>query len=365
MTNPLRVGLIGTSGYAEMMHIPSIQSHPGAVLVAICGRDQERAASVAARHSVPQVTTDYRQMLHGKSIDAVVVATSDAMHYPITMAAIEAGLHVLCEKPLALTAPQAREMYEAAEAADIKHMVCFSNRWTPHFRYVRQLIDDGYLGRVLHCHIRCEAGYGRLDQSNWRFDQTNSRGILGDLGSHMIDLARWYVGDIGAVSAHLANYGVRIGASGTHRLPANDSAALLLEFVDGAQGTIHVSATAHVAQRGLDYQLVLYGEAGTLDINVSFVNVEVRGARHDEPEMRLLPVPDEYWHDLDRGEPMISQFWSIFQRQSAGPRAFIDAILENQYASPGFYEGFKAQEVIDAALRSHENRCWVTLEIGA
>ena len=362
MTKPLRVGLIGTSSYSEMMHIPSIQSHPDATLVAVCGRNRDRAEAVAAQHVIPQVFTDYRTMLREGGLHAVVVASSDDMHHPITMAAIEAGLHVLCEKPLALTAEQAREMNQAAEGANIKHMVCFSNRWAPQFRYVRQLIEEGYLGRILHCHIRCEGGYSRVDQSNWRFDQERSRGILGDLGSHMIDLAHWFAGDIAGVSAHLANFGTHTGAQGMHRHPANDSAALLLEFVGGGQGMIHVSAAAHVAQRGLDYQLVLHGVTGTLEIDASFLNVEIRGARHDEEEHKVIPIPEEFWHGLDHGEPFLSQFWNIFRQQSAGPRAFIDAIHKDRPTSPSFLDGLKAQEVIDAAVRSYESRCWVTVK---
>ena len=91
------------------------------------------------------------------------------MYHAITMVAIEADLDVLCEKPLALTAIQAREMYEAAEAADIKHMVSLSSCWTPHLRYVRQLIDEVYLGRMLYFHIRCEGSYAQIDHSNRRF----------------------------------------------------------------------------------------------------------------------------------------------------------------------------------------------------
>ena len=361
MTEPLRVGLVGTSGYTELMHIPSIKSHPGAALAAICGRNPARAADVADKHAIPQVFTDYREMLSHGGLQAVVVAASDDMHHPITMAALEAGLHVLCEKPLALTAHQAHEMYAKAEAVGVKHMVCFSNRWTPYFRYVRQLIDEGYLGQCLHCHMRFEGGYSRGDQSNWRFDLERSRGILGDLGSHMVDLGRWLVGEIAAVRAHMANYGASIGATGVHPQPANDSAALIVEFANGAQGTIHVSAAAHVGKRGLEWQIVLHGAAGTLEIDVTFLGAEIRGARHDEEALRVLPIPDELWSGLDQGAPFLSQYWDIFTRQPAGARAFIDAIIDNRRVSPSFFDGLKTQEVIDAALQAHETGCRITL----
>lgn len=123
MADRVRVGVVGTSWFAETLHPASLASHPEAELTGICGRNRERADSVAAVHNIPHVYTDYRQMIASGVLDAVVVVTPDAMHHPITMAALEAGLHVMCEKAMALNADQARQMYEAAEAAGVVNMV--------------------------------------------------------------------------------------------------------------------------------------------------------------------------------------------------------------------------------------------------
>src|SRR5687768_3073330 len=114
MAAQVRVGVVGTSRYADLMHLPNLKSHPRADLVAICGRNQERAGAMAQKYGIAQVYDDYRAMLERGGLDAVVVATPDDLHYPITMQALDAGQHVLCEKPLALTAAQARAMYERA-----------------------------------------------------------------------------------------------------------------------------------------------------------------------------------------------------------------------------------------------------------
>ena len=145
-------------------------------------------------------------MIASGTLDALVIVTPDVLHYPITMAGLDAGLHILCEKPLALTAAHAREMYDKAEATGRKHMAMFTYRGVPHFRYLRHLIEQGYIGRCYHCHLRYEGGYGREASYAWRFDRQQGIGILGDLGSHLIDLAHWYVGDIAKVSGHLATY---------------------------------------------------------------------------------------------------------------------------------------------------------------
>ena len=126
MADRVRVGVVGTSWFAETLHLASLASHPEAELTAICGRNRERAESVAADHSIPYVYTDYRQMITSDVLDAVVVVTPDALHYPITMAALEAGLHVMCEKAIALNADQARQMYEAADASGLVNMVGYT-----------------------------------------------------------------------------------------------------------------------------------------------------------------------------------------------------------------------------------------------
>ncbi|HRW09960.1 MAG TPA: Gfo/Idh/MocA family oxidoreductase, partial [Caldilineaceae bacterium] len=103
MTESVRVGVIGTSWYADMMHLPTLQSHSQAEIAAICGRNREPAEVLAKKYAIPAIYSDYREMIEQGNLDAVVVATPDDLHYPMVMAALDAGLHVICEKPLAST----------------------------------------------------------------------------------------------------------------------------------------------------------------------------------------------------------------------------------------------------------------------
>ncbi|HJZ45700.1 MAG TPA: Gfo/Idh/MocA family oxidoreductase, partial [Roseiflexaceae bacterium] len=292
MDELVRIGIVGTSWWADLLHLPSLKSHPHATLAAICGRNHNRAEEMAKKYDIPLVFTDYRDMIARGNLHALVISTPDDLHYPITMDALDAGLHVLCEKPLALNAAQARAMYERAESVGVKHMTFFTWRWMPHFRYLRDLIDGGYIGRCFHCQLRFLGGYGRDGQYGWRFDRHRANGILGDLGTHMVDLARWFVGDIARVSAHLSTFIARPGADNQPLDPANDSALVLIEFVNGTQGVIEVSAVAHVGARGMDQGIVLHGASGTLEADVFFgTGVEIRGAQHDEQDFGLLAVP--------------------------------------------------------------------------
>lgn len=360
MSDNVRVGIIGTSWWAEAMYLPSLRSHPSAELVAICGRNRERGEEMAEKYGVPKVFTDYRELLTKADIDAVVVATPDDLHFLMTMAALTAGLHVLCEKPLALNADHAKQMYEKAQAAQVKHMVLFTWRWQPHFRYLKHLLDEGYIGRCYHASFRFLGGYGRAAEYEWRFDGRRANGIVGDLGAHMIDLARWYFGDISKVSANLKTHVERPSADERPSFPANDAAFITLQFDNQAQAMIQVSAVAHQADRNVGIHIELHGESGTLEANHIFFGAEsgatLRGARRDEEQFSTITVPEHLRKNLDPADP-----FAPYTKQSAGPRLFIDSILEDEFPSPSFYDGWKVQEVIDAVLESHRNERWVSL----
>jgi len=236
-------------------------------------------------------------------------------------------------------------------------MVLFTWRWMPHFQHLHDLVAGGYIGRWYEAHFDYRSGYARAPEYAWRFDRRRANGCLGDLGSHMIDFARWTVGDIVKVSAHLATFVDRPGADGLPPDPANDSAILAVEFANGAHGTIQVSAVALNGDRGVEKRISLQGAAGSLEAEVVYWGVEsgavLRGAQREGDPFQTLAVPDRLWEGVDRSDFVSSMVPGLFLKQSIGPRLFIDAILEDRPVSPSFYDGSKAQQVVDAALESH------------
>jgi len=368
MDNQVRVGVIGAGGIVNMLHIPNLKNHPQAVVKAICSRTREHAESVAKTHKIPEVFTDYREMIEKGNLDAIVIATPDDLHYEMTMESLNAGLHVLCEKPLAVTVAQAAEMTEKAEAISVKHMVFFTRRWRPDYRYIKELLDQGFIGRPYHASFRHLGGYGRQPSYGWRFDRQRSNGILGDLGSHLIDLAHWFIGDIDKVSAHLGTYVERSGPEGSELDPANDSAMLLLQFENGAQGSLHVSAVACTSNRYQEQHTILHGASGTLEFDSSMegsdwskmifkTTCELRGARKDDPNFEVIPVPDRVQVNSN---PPDSR--AVSNLLSSGAQLFIDAIIEDKPITPNFIDGLKVQQVIEAAIQSHEQGRWITLQ---
>ncbi len=349
MTKSVKIGVIGTSGWAEQMYLPHLAGYDRAALLAICGRNQDRAQVVAAKYNIPQVYADYQNMIANAGLEAIVVSTPDDTHYALVMAALDAGLHVICEKPVALNADDAQAMAEKAESAGVKHMVFHTFRWVPSFRYLKQRVDEGYVGPVHHALLRYIAGYGRADRYLWRFDGDRANGILGDLGSHMIDLARWYIGDVASVSASIMNFYDRQHEDGTPVTTANDLAALDLTFANGAQASIQVSAAAHLADREMHQETALYGADGTLETSFYLAkpHYEVRGARKDDSHFSKLAMPEALLRGISPENP-----FGNFLEQSVGARYFIDCILDDKMPEPNLHDGYKIQQVIDAALES-------------
>ena len=355
----VRVGIIGTSWWTEIMFLPNLAAHPSAELVAICGRNRERGEELAKKYGTAEVYTNYRTLIKEAAIDAIVVAAPDDLHYPMVMEALDAGLHILCEKPMALTVAHAKEMTEKAEAAGVKHMVLFTWRWIPVFQYAKQLVDSGYIGRCYQASFRFLLGFGRNPEYTWRSDGERSNGVFSDLGAHMSDFALWFVGDVKRVSANLGTFVEHPPADNREAYKSShDAAFVLLDFADQGQGMIQTSAVTYKPEQDMEVSVELYGEAGSLEVtyihSISGGEGVIRGAKDGEETFSLLELPEALTKDID-----LTTLGSSFVNRSVGPRLFIDSILEDKQPSPNFNDGLSVQEVIGAALKSHETGGWV------
>jgi predicted dehydrogenase len=360
MTERIRTGVIGTSWWADFGHFSNLTSDARVQVIAICGRNQERAQAMATKYAIPRVFTDYRAMFAEADLQAVVIAAPDDEHFSMTMAALEAGLHVLCEKPLALNATHAKTLYESAEAKGLRHMANFNWRWMPHYRYLRDLIGQGVLGRLYHAQFNFMAGSFRGSQYSWRFDPQRANGVLGDFGSHMFDLAHFLVGDIVRVNARLVSNVRRNGVDGQPMTSACDAATVLAEFANGSQGTIEVSAVARTRDPALEHAVILHGEAGSLTASFGLFSAPATlQMATGNDGFQELTIPEEYLLGVDPAQPLGPQMQTIFRHPSNGGGAFVSSILSGQTCAPSFYAGWQAQRVIDGALASHERRGWV------
>jgi predicted dehydrogenase len=353
----VRIGIIGTSAWTDVFYLPILSRYEKADLAAICGRNQEQAGKLAGKYNIPHTYSDYRQMIDEAKLDALVVAAPDDLHYEMVMAALDAGLHVICEKPLANNADHARQMLDKAESVRIKHMVNYTWRWLPQIRYIKHLLDESYLGRIYQANFRFSFGWRDQREYHWEHDADRSNGVVATLGVHMIDMARWLLGDITSVSAALAVQVAREGVGDRPLNPANDTSFLLLGFHSGTQACIQNSFVTHLADRS-GVSVSLYGEKGTLTTNYFLSNLDfvIHAAQRDEDKFHTLEVPTAYTLGAKVGD-----MFAHFMINPLGPRLFIESILSGDSLEPNFYDGYLSQRIIDAAIESQRSGRRITI----
>ncbi len=358
MVRKIRVGMIGASWWGELMFVPALHSHENAELVAIASRNAEAGTAFAQRHGIARHFTDYREMLRDGGLEAVIVATPDDQHRDMTLAALDAGLHVLCEKPLALNSADAEIMLRRAEASGRVHLINYTWRWQPCFQYLKALVDGGYVGRPLRAQFSFAGGWAHERNYQWRQDGERANGVLGDLGSHMIELSNWIIGRATSVSAHTPVLIDRAGFDGRTPRPVNDTAHLTLNYANGAEGVIDVTTLTHLAG-DVHLGAPIDGTGGSLALDFEphgpNAGARLSGMRLGEAAVLPLPIPPEF-----QATPPEAHM-DIYNQRSVGARLFIDAILSGVQPTPGFAEGLAVQRIIDAALISHRERRWVDL----
>ena len=362
----VRVGIVGTSWWADAMYLPALKEHPDAKLAAICGRNKDKAREMAAAWDIPLVFSDYNAMIDSGEIDAIVVSTSNEFHKPITLKAAAAGLHVLCEKPLGLNYAEALEMTEAVEAKGLKNLTPFTYSYMPTARYIKELIDSGYIGQPYSLNLRYYAGYGRNGDYMWRFDQSKGgAGAVGDIGSHFLYLATMFYGEIEGLYCQLG-YAVKrpaVDNEGKTYPVADDQAILTLQFKNGAQGVIQVTTLAYEATPfGQTHHFDFHGSGGTLYSYTDWDRVQqVKGAKVGEGVPKELPIPQHIWNGM-RHDTVHNTYKDTFRTQNFMARQFVTGIVENMDVHPNFRDGLMIQRLIDAAVKSDNEKRWVAVE---
>jgi predicted dehydrogenase len=320
-------------------------------LVSIAGRNEQAVAEVAARYGYERWTTDWRSLVEDPEVGLFDNGGPNALHAEPTIAAAEAGKHVLCEKPLGRDADESWEIWQRVAAAGVKHLCGFNYRFVPAVRLARELVDAGELGEIRHFRGRYLQDWGddpSLD--TWRFhpDEAGS-GAIGDLGTHVIDLARFLVGEVASVSAL-----VRTFISGRQ---VDDALEAAVEFADGAVGTIEATRLALGRRNALQWEI--NGSKASLAFDLERLN-ELQVFRADGDRARgfktvLVSEADHpFWahwwppgHIVGWGETFTHEALHLLR-----------AIAEDADVAPfgaTFEDGYRAAEVCDAILRSSES----------
>jgi predicted dehydrogenase len=358
----LHFAIIGCGGITLQNHLPGLAMCPDTRVIALCDADLATLERARQQTGVPVVSTDYADIVKRDDVHAVIIATPNFLHPPIAQAAIANGKHVLCEKPLALNAADARAMAEAGDKAGVRHMTAFTYRFVPAMRYLRALVQRGDLGQPYH-YRSCRLQDWGTRNLGWRQQKKLAgTGELGDMLSHRIDFAHTLVGPMKRLVANTRNLTpVRGGAPND----TEDWVAVLAEFQNGASGVLESSKLAsgrNESWRSLD-SVELNGSSGTFVFITGQWN-QLQFGKVAGPGLAPLPVPEEYWRwpgsprDPRQGDPLVT-----FRYDQAWE--FVDAIRNQRPCDATFHEGARAQAVMDAAVRSAESRQWVELQAEA
>ena len=351
----LRIGVIGT-GIGAQIHLPSLAALADAEIVALCGRNAAKVETVADAYDIRHTFADYRDLVRCDDVDAVTIATPSALHHPIALTAIASRKHVLCEKPLARTANEAREMARMAELHGVTAMVCHEFRFLPARARMKELIDEGFIGDLSLVQLSFLRGLRdtpRAVSQGWLTDEAS--GVLGAIGSHAVDALRWWFGEILEVAGAATATALR-GRNSLLDSPATsaeDTAALVLRFASGAIGSVTVSG---VAAHGPGEEIRAFGSVGTLTIAPDGT---LWGARTEQPTPVQLGIPGRL---LGSGVPEVDATPDVhplippFIRLA---RHWLDGIAADASPSPSFADGLRVQEVLDAVHRSQLQHKWV------
>src|SRR5215212_865367 len=243
---PTTVALIGTGGIALANHLPGISRCPNAAVTALCDTNPTVLEAASRASGITRTWTDPLALIRESGVDAVIVATPNRFHHPITMAAVAAGMHVLCEKPIAMTLAQALEMAAAAEAAGVRHMTAFTYRFVPAMRFMHRLVRDGFVGPPWHFRAQRFQDWGRR-YLGWRQRAADAgTGEIGDMLSHRLDYAHLLVGPIARVVASTRRiWDTRVDAEGVeHASALEDWVACIAEFHAGTTGAFESTKVA-------------------------------------------------------------------------------------------------------------------------
>lgn len=342
--------MVGTSGWSEFMYLKNLQGFQHGEIVALAARNETRLNELGGQYGIKHLFTDWQAMISSGEIDAVIVATPDQHHHEITMAALAAGLHVMCEKPLAMNASDAGEMLDAAQNSGLIHNVMFTWRNLPMHRKVKELLEAGTVGEVYHFDLRFMMGWARGLEYTWRLDGEEGTGSLGDLGTHDVDLALWFLGDVQSVYAEAEFSEKRFHQDGRPVVPTNDSGMMLLELKNGAKGVITTSMVFEQGDREMEQRVLIYGSEGSIEATMFMAGANAG--------MKVwVAHKGGFTEEFDLGTEM----WAQLGTETIGVREFVENVALKRQQGPDFRDGYAAQVVVDAALESSATHQRITL----
>ena len=373
----LGIAMIGYGGIGRVhaMAYRDIPFHYGLAantinLIGVATTRPETAQKAAAEIGCDVWSTNFHELLARDDVDLVDICVPNRAHEEIVVAAAAAGKHIYCEKPLSMSVAEGRRMVEAVEKAGVKSQMTFNFRFYPAITRARQLVAEGFLGRVFSFRGRYyRSSYISYDKPlSWRLRQEMAGGgALFDLGSHVLDLIYYLLGDFKAVQATLdtliSERPVAAGSTEKGAVDVDDIALMHMRMADGTLGLVEISRMGTGTTN--DLQIEIFGDKGALRFNSadpSWLEIyDTRDAGQPLGGMRGFRKLEV----VQRHQGQISPDWSMppgFVRSHAECQyQFLKAISDNTSTSPTLADGLRVQEAMEASIRSSQTGQWVPI----
>lgn len=356
MAEKIRLGIIGANtqkGWAPRSHLPAIVASPEFELTAVCTTRQESADESAKKYGARLAFDDYNKMLKHPEIDAVAVVLRVPSHYEPTVAALNEGKHVYTEWPLGRTTAEAIELAELAATKGVRTMVGLQARAAPGILYAKDLVESGYVGEVMSCHVSLirEGGLSRTSDRTWQRDDDLGANTLTIACGHSIDALRFVVGNFGHVSSVVTTQAKQWLETDTNRMldvTSPDNILVSGRLANGGVASVHIASNPWA---GSGYRMEIYGRAGTLMVtsedSPQLNDVTLHGSVESN-QLEPLDIPGKYTNVLE-GMPSGSPFnvGQMYYR-------FGDAIRSGNSCEPDFNTAVELHHFIDDIKKSSE-----------
>ncbi len=343
----LRIGVIGTGAFAEQCHLPGLQSHPQAKVVAIAGRRPERLQSLATQFNIPDVYTDYHELCARTDLDAITIVTSNSEHAAQATAGFASGKHVFCEKPLATSLTEAKEMVRTAELSRKVHQVAFTYRYLYGLQELRRRIQRGDIGAPYHV---------RAQHNSWDGLLFKSSGVLRDVGPHLFDLARFLFGPLQSVTGlyrHLphVHHDRKDDRAKSSAQTTDDLATAWFTHKCGVQGQWFSSRVAPSYAGKAHIEVI--GKEGALRASLSRGSIDtLQIVRSSSIQWEEVPLPAEARNESPSALGIMM-------------RSFVNACLRGKLdpdIDASFHDGLAVQLAIDAVETASARLPWIPVE---
>lgn len=333
MNQKIRFAIVGCGriGTRHAEHISRLGE-----LVALCDTKPERSSELAARYQVPDFS-NLEELLRQAQADVISICTPNGTHAEQTIRSLNAGFHVLCEKPMAINVYDCGAMINAAEKAGKRLFIVKQNRFNPAVAELKKLVDEGRLGRILSAQLNCfwNRNFNYYQHSDWKGTLAQDGGTLYTQFSHFIDLLYWILGDVDDVSAIIAN--------GAHQkvIEFEDSGVVTLKFYGGTLATVNYTVNAF--GKNMEGSLTLFGEKGTVKIGGQYLN-----------KLEYQSIDGYKIGELGEGNPAneYGEYQGSMSNHDKVYENVIEVLQHGGVIATNGFEGLKTVEIIDRIYKA-------------